>query len=423
MKKAAAFFLSVILAFSVGVTGAAASSAGMFHLQPVNVYSDDLFEDVSPEDWFSADIKTVYELGLMTGGPDGLFDTAGRITVVQAIIMAVRLHSIYYTGSCDLDTSESWYAPYVSYAQEHGIVSGNLNLGYAATRAQFVDILSRALPAGEFEEINEVAANAIPDVKTGDPYADSIYMFYRAGILTGSNARHIFSPSGSVYRSEAAAILARMADKSLRKSFTLKYAGPDLTALEPRDDSFFANSAILGNSLVEGLRLFSGLKSIHYYSATSVSVVSATQTRNVRLNNGSSGTLVQSLCQEQYDRIYIALGINEIGGNVDTFIRNYGNMIDSIRAAEPNADIYIISILPVTRSKSSQPGTVFNMTRINMYNTALHKLASDKQCYYMDVCSAYQGSDGYLPSSWSNDGVHLYAKYYSVWENCMRTLY
>lgn len=423
MKKAAAFLLSVVLAFSTGVTGAMAAEAGMSHFQKVNAYSDGQFSDVAPGDWYAADVRTAYELGLMGGESDGYFNAAGQITVAQAIIMAARLHSIYHTGSRGFMAGDPWYAPYISYAKEHGIVTGEPDIFAPATRAQLADLLSRALPAAELESINQVDVNAIPDVKAGNPYADSIYMLYRAGVLTGSGSRRAFYPGSSVSRAEAAVIIARMADKSLRKSFALplQYTGPGLTAQEAQGDSFFANSAILGNSLVEGLRMFSNLKSLHYFSATSVSVVSATQTKNVRLADGSTGTLVQSLCQGQYDRIYIELGINEIGGNVDTFIQRYGNMIDTIRAAESNADIYILSVLPVTRAKS-QAGS-FNMTRVNLYNAALSQLAAEKQCYYMDVCSAFLGSDGYLPSGWSSDGVHLYAKYYSVWENCMRTLY
>lgn len=404
------------------VTDAPAVQAGMANFQKVNTYSSGQFEDVTPANWYSADVATVYELGLMGGESGSYFNAGGPVTMVQAIVMAARLHSIYNTGSCEFGAGDPWYEPYVNYAREHGIIIGNTSIYGLASRAQFADILSRALPAGDLEQINEIAANAIPDVKTGDLYAEGIYMLYRAGIVSGSNFRKAFFPKSGISRAEAAAILARMADKSHRKSFTVEYSGPDLTALEAKDDSFFANSAILGNSLVEGLRLYSNLKSLHYFSATSVSVVSATRTRNVRLQNGSNGTLVQALCQKQYDKIYIELGINEIGGNLNTFITNYGNMIDTIRAAEPNADIYILSILPVTRSKS-QSSTSFNMTRVNAYNAALYKLAGEKQCYYMNVCSAFQGSDGYLPASWSWDGVHLQAKYYSVWENCIRTLY
>ena len=422
MEKVISLVLSITLALGTGVTDMMAAEPGMSNFQGVRLYSDGQFTDVGPEDWYSADVAAVYELGLMGGESDGYFNAAGPVTVVQAIIMAARLHSVYSTGSCEFDTTGSWYEPYVNYARECGIITGEPDLSAAATRAQFADILSRALPAEELEQTNEVAENAIPDVKTGGDYAESIYMLYRAGIVSGSGARGAFSPANSISRAEAAAILARMTDKSRRRSFTLAYSGPDLTALEAKDDSFFEHSAILGNSLVEGLRLFSKLKSIHYFSATSVSVVSAMKTKNVKLNNGSKGTLVQSLCQQQYDKIYIELGINEIGGSVTTFIKNYGNMIDTIRAAEPDADIYILSVLPVTKNKS-QSSTSFNMTRVNLYNQELYKLAGEKQCYYMDVCSAFLGSDGYLPSSWSSDGVHLQAKYYSVWENCMRTLY
>ena len=423
MKKTAALLLSAVLVLSAGVTDARAASVGMFNFQRVNTYTDGQFTDVAPEDWYNAGIRTAYELGLMGGESDSWFNAAGQITVAQAIITAARLHSIYHTGSRGFLSGDPWYAPYISYAKEHGIITGDPDIYAPATRAQFADILSHALPADALEPVNDIGVDAIPDVKSGGEYADSIYMLYRAGVLTGSNARHAFYPKSSISRAEAAVIVARMADKSLRKGgLTLQYTGPDLTAMEVQDDSFFARSAILGNSLVEGLRLFSNLKSIHYFSATSVSVVSATQTKNVRLNDGSMGTLVQSLCQEQYDKIYIELGINEIGTNVDTFIRRYGDMVDTIRTAEPGADIYIISVLPVTRAKS-QSGQVFNMPRVNLYNAVLYQLAADKQCYYMDVCSAFLDGDGYLPSSWSSDGVHLYAKYYSVWENCMRTLY
>ena len=422
MKRAAAFLLAVAVMFSAGVTDAAAAGGGMSNFQQVNTYRAGQFTDVAPEDWYNTDIGTAYELGLMGGEADDWFNAAGQITVAQAIIVAARLHSIYHTGSRSFAPSDPWYETYISYAKAHGIITGDPDIYAMATRGQFADILSHALPAGELEPINEIGVNAIPDVKAGGEYADSIYMLYRAGILTGGSTRHAFYPKSSISRSEAAVIAARMVDKSLRKSFTLQYAGPDLTAQEAQDDSFFERSAILGNSLVEGLRLFSNLKSLHYFSATSVSVVSATQTKNVRLNDGSMGTLVQSLCQQQYDKIYIELGINEIGGNVDTFIQRYGGMIDTIRAAEPDADIYILSVLPVTRAKS-QSGQVFNMPRVNLYNAALYQLAGEKQCYYMDVCSAFLGGDGYLPSGWSSDGVHLYAKYYSVWEDCMRTLY
>ncbi len=422
MKKLISFLLSIILTLSGNPSGVMAAGGGMLNFKEVNTYKNGQFTDVAPDDWYNASVGAAYELGLMSGESSNYFNAAGQITVAQTVVMAARLHKIYNTGSGEFESGKTWYAPYVSYARENGIVTGNPNLDAAATRAQFADVLSRALPKEALEQINDIADDVIPDVKVGDEYAGSIYMLYRAGIVTGSNSRGAFRPESSISRAEAAAIITRMTDKSLRRSFTLKYSGPDLTKQDEQDDSFFENAAILGNSLVDGLRLYSNMKSISYFCGTSVSVVSATKTRNMQLKNGQVGTLVQALCQEPHDKIYIELGINEIGSDVDYFIGLYGDMLDTIIEAQPDADIYILSILPVTKSKSDS-STVFNMTRVNMYNEALHKLAEEKQCYYMDICSALQGDDGYLPSDWSGDGVHLHAQYYSVWENCMRTLY
>lgn len=428
MKKQISLFLSIILALNAGTAPAMAADAEMPAdteapvFPRVNTYTEGQFADVAPEDWYSGSVGAVYELGLMEGEGNGCFNPNQQITVVQAIAMAARLHRIYSTGSGEFAVSEFWYEPYVGYAIEAGILLDGPDLFAVATRAQFADLLSRALPLEALAPINEIKVNAIPDVKAGDPYADSVYLLYRAGIVTGGDLRGGFYPDSGISRAEAAVIMARMADKTLRQSVTLEYFGPDLPEQKERDDTFFAHSAILGNSLVEGLRMYANMDSLDYFSATSVSVISATKTRDTQLNDGRTGTLVQALCQKQYDKIYIALGINEMYLNVDRFIALYGDMLDQIREAEPEADIYILSILPVTKTRS-ESNPVRGMDRVNLYNEALYKLAGEKQCYYMNLCPAFQGEDGYLPSGWSSDGVHLYRQHYSLWEHCMRTLY
>lgn len=96
-------------------------------------------------------------------------------------------------------------------------------------------------------------------------------------------------------------------------------------------------------------------------------------------------------------------------------------MIDKISSAQPNAKIYIMSILPVTKDKSDT--SVFTMNKVNTFNSALRTLASQKRCKYLDICSSYVGSDGYLPSYQSTDGIHLQASAYRIWENYLRTHY
>lgn len=198
--------------------------------------------------------------------------------------------------------------------------------------------------------------------------------------------------------------------------------GPDLTAREPVTDEYFSDAAFMGNSLMDGFKLFSGLTTCEYYAATSMTVVGATSKVCISLDNGSQGTVVDGLIQKPYGKIYILLGINEIGFDVTTFIDYYGKMLDTIIAAQPDCDVYIMGITPVSAAKSSS-GEIFNMTRITEYNTALHQLAADKGCYYMDLVSALAGPDGYLPASETTDGVHFSAQVYKTWLDYVKTHY
>ncbi len=198
------------------------------------------------------------------------------------------------------------------------------------------------------------------------------------------------------------------------------YAGPDLAECEAVDDEVFADAAFLGNSLVDGLRMHGGLSQGSFFAATSASVVNVDMTRNCWLESGAKATLIAALTERQYAKIYILLGINEIGFEPDYFIELYGAMLDRIMAAEPDADVYIMSLSPITEARSGCKD-VFNMERIGIYNEALYALALEKECYYVDLCQALAGEDGYLPKEDSTDGIHLKAEKYPQWADYLRT--
>lgn len=119
----------------------------------------------------------------------------------------------------------NWYDSYVSYAVANGIIEKDYasyaaaQMNAAITRAEFVHIFHGA--ESTYKAINRVADDAIPDVKTGDAFASDIYEFYRAGILTGSDAKGTFHSASTIKRSEAAAILLRMFEASARVSIDL----------------------------------------------------------------------------------------------------------------------------------------------------------------------------------------------------------
>ncbi len=200
------------------------------------------------------------------------------------------------------------------------------------------------------------------------------------------------------------------------------YTGPDLAAREKVSDDFFDDAVFFGNSLVNGLELYGQMKGGDFCAATSASVISVTSTLNATLKNGSAGTMLDKMLEKEYGKIYILLGINEIGFNTDYFAEIYGDMLQRIKDAQPEAKIYIMSLTPVTKAKSDA-GAPFTMDRIREYNAALYQLAVDYECYYVDLVEALADSSGYLPASDSTDGVHFVVSKYPVWADYLRTHY
>lgn len=198
--------------------------------------------------------------------------------------------------------------------------------------------------------------------------------------------------------------------------------GPDLPLQEPAEDDYFSDAAFVGNSLMDGFRLFSGLDTCTYYAATSMTVVGVDSSDAITLDNGYAGTIMQALGQKTFGKIYILLGINEIGFEASYFKQLYSDMLDEIKQIQPDADIYIMSLTPVSEYKSSTDKT-FTMSRVKTYNEVLYELAGEKECFYMDLCEALCDEKGYLPSTVTSDGVHFSASHYKVWLDYVKTHY
>lgn len=184
------------------------------------------FSDNAENEWYYESICSVYEYSLMNGIGDGLFNPKGSISLAETITVATRINAIYFLGYMPVFEFETepkmWYDPYVEYAIDANILSrGYSNYNATATRAQFAEILANSIDPIDLEPCNIVDDGAIPDVPMSADYADAVYLLYRAGILTGSDSSGTFNPDSTITRAEAAAIITRIVDPSLRKSIEL----------------------------------------------------------------------------------------------------------------------------------------------------------------------------------------------------------
>lgn len=226
-KKIVAYVFALIMLFTVtpAAVFAAEEAGSLDNFVKVNTYTEGQFSDVDASDWFADNVATAYKLGLMVGNSDTYFNSSGNITLAEAITMAARIHSVYTTGSESFTQSSPWYQVYINYAIENDIItSADINYTKAATRAGFAVILAGALPEKALSGINDIADGEIPDVSATASYASAVYMFYRAGILSGNDKYGTFVPDSAIGRNAAAAIVTRLADISLRVNVELEKA-------------------------------------------------------------------------------------------------------------------------------------------------------------------------------------------------------
>ena len=242
MKKIVSFLLviSVLCGCSVGVL---AVNASLDNFTAIETYTDGQFTDIPAGAWYSGYVQIAYELGLMRGDSESTFNPTGTVTLAEAVTMASRLHSIYNTGAENFIQGDPWYQCYVDYALENNIIENKYeDYTAVATRGEFAEILAYALPADAIADINAIVPNSIPDVSSTDEYSGEIYKLYRAGILNGNGDDNSYNPNGTITRSEASALLTRLALPSTRLSFSLGLENVEFYENDPDVPDFGAFS-------------------------------------------------------------------------------------------------------------------------------------------------------------------------------------
>lgn len=172
------------------------------------------------------------------------------------------------------------------------------------------------------------------------------------------------------------------------------------------DPSYFDDALFIGDSRTVGLRDYGTLKNSDYFCDVGLAAYKI----DSQMVNGN--TISGLLSQKKYGKIYIMLGINEVGNDFNYTVNAYTNLVNTIKQAQPEAIIYIVANLHVTAG--AQTDSISN-ERINYLNASLSQLADYKTVYYIDENPVFDDAEGNLRSDATGDGVHVYANYYSTW--------
>ena len=178
------------------------------------------FTDVNEEHWFYADVQYVYENGLFSGTSATTFSptmpmTRGMVVTVLGRIAGININDYSGASFDDVNTTQ-YYAPYVKWAAEMGIVSGVGNNKFAPDanirRQDIAAILYRYAEKTGITLPKVATAITFSDDANISGYAkEAVAAMQRAGIINGKPG-NIFDPNGIATRAEVAAMLHRFAE-------------------------------------------------------------------------------------------------------------------------------------------------------------------------------------------------------------------
>ena len=232
------------------------------------------------------------------------------------------------------------------------------------------------------------------------------------------------SPSEKL--SEGASSSAALQTAEGEKSSTTQNEKPQESASSPSDETkpnetdasslktvSMDDALFIGDSRTVGLCEYSEIPGADFFADVGMSVFNIYK-KTVSVPTVGKLTLTQLLTNKKYGKIYIMLGINEIGYPFDSLIAKYKELLDFVSEKQPGAEIFIQANLHVTKARSDKD-KVINNPAINKLNEKLKTFADGKHIYYLDANTLFDDANGNLSADKTGDSAHPYGKYYMLW--------
>ena len=178
---------------------------------------------------------------------------------------------------------------------------------------------------------------------------------------------------------------------------------------------YFDDALFIGDSRTVGISEYGDLNNATFFANTGMSVYNVFE-KNVSVPQVGKLKLEQLLTYKKFGKIYIMLGINELGYNQEKTLKKYKDLLKFVQEKQSNAIIYIEANLHVAAERSNKDKKINNIN-INKINNEISKLADNEKIFFIDVNEKFDDENGNLSSNYTQDNVHIYAKYYKEWSD------
>ena len=221
------------------------------------------------------------------------------------------------------------------------------------------------------------------------------------------------------------------------------YLGAPVPASDAVEETYFDDAIFVGDSLTYGLGAYQVLDAGRVVAHTGINPQTILTSACIEQPDGTAAAAVRCSRREATPatnveergapmqsmavraaaphKVYVMLGSNGVAFlSQSSIVEFYGEFLDQLREALPDAIFYVQSVLPVTHEKESGDSRYAN-SKIDALNEALLELATEKGVYYVNVAEAIKDENGCLPAEVSTDGMHFGVGTYRKWVEYLLT--
>lgn len=191
---------------------------------------------------------------------------------------------------------------------------------------------------------------------------------------------------------------------------------------EAASEYAFRNTLFVGDYFVFGVSAskYFAYSSFAYATGYDMNTI---QTKDAFKSDGEALTMAEYVAKfDNIDTVYIAFSAESVSWmDCPTFVKKYTDFIDSIIAAQPDADIYIQPLLPIDEKQAKKRGYSVTNEKIDEINSYLLSIAEKKDIWYLDMTESFKSGEGASEEEATGNGIRLNEAQYEIWYNYIIT--
>ena len=181
----------------------------------------------------------------------------------------------------------------------------------------------------------------------------------------------------------------------------------------PAAPASMENCLLVGDSRTVGLQMFGTLDGADFFASTGLGPQKIGSIC-IEMDGLGKLTLNELLACRSYERIYLMMGINDVGYPAGSTLKKYAALVNQIRTAQPDALLILMGNLHVSKAWSDND-SIINNPVLDAFNAQTAALADGRTIFYLDPNPLFDDADGALSAEKCTDGAHLRPQYYIEW--------